>query len=508
MSEVRKIQSALISVYHKDKIKDIVKKLHALEVQLYATGGTYSFIKKLGIAVTPVEDLTDYPSILGGRVKTLHPKIMGGILARRENNNDLNQLTRYGIPELDLIIVDLYPFEAAVGSGASVEEVIEQIDIGGISLIRAAAKNFNNVTVIPSQAYYNSLLDLLHQKKGEINRTERKFFASAAFAVSSHYDTAVYKYFSNNKIDFFRESYNVAQQLRYGENSHQKGTYYGDLNAVFEKVQGKELSYNNLLDIDAAIDLIDEFEETTFAIIKHNNACGCASREKLTNAWKEALAGDPVSAFGGILVANAQVDEETAEAINTLFYEILIAPSYTKQALKLLTARKNRIILIRKHSDLPKVEFRSCLNGVAYQDKDLKKETADECTLVTAKAPNDNRQIADLLFANRLVKQSKSNAIVLVKNKQLIGSGIGETSRIDALKHAIAKAKAFGFNLHGAVMASDAFFPFADSVEIANREGINCVIQPGGSKKDQDSIDFCNRHGMTMFFTGIRHLKH
>jgi phosphoribosylaminoimidazolecarboxamide formyltransferase / IMP cyclohydrolase len=507
MSDLKKIKSALISVYHKERVDEIVSKLQELEIKIYSTGGTKKFIEELGASVTAVEELTTYPSILGGRVKTLHPKVFGGILARRENDGDVAQLIEYAIPEIDLVIVDLYPFENTVASGAPEDEIIEKIDIGGIALIRAAAKNFADVIIVPSMTDYDSLIDLLNEKQGESSMADRKEFARKAFATSSHYDTAIFNYFSKGKDDFLRISHNHSNVLRYGENPHQRGVFFGEFDEMFEKIHGKEISYNNLLDIDAAVNLIDEFEETSFAILKHNNACGCASRDKLIDAWKDTLAGDPVSAFGGVLITNRTVDAETAAEINKLFFELIIAPGYESDALDILESKKNRIILIRKNINLPGYQFRSVLNGVLYQDRDTKKEKREELNPVTNTLPTAN-QVEDLLFANKLVKQSKSNTIVLAKNKHLLASGVGETSRVDALKHAIEKAESFGFDLKGAVMSSDAYFPFADCVEIAHGVGIECVIQPGGSIRDQDSIDFCNDHNMAMVFTGTRHFKH
>lgn len=507
MGDLKKIKSALISVYHKERVDEIVKKLHSLDVKIYSTGGTKSFIEELSVPVTAVEELTTYPSILGGRVKTLHPKIFGGILGRRENSTDLAQMQQYEIPEIDLVIVDLYPFEDTVASGAPEDQIIEKIDIGGISLIRAAAKNFADVVIVPSRDEYNMLLDLLDQKNGETSLSDRKEFARKAFATSSYYDTAIFNYFSSEKDDHFRVSLNHSNVLRYGENPHQRGIFYGKIEDIFDQLHGKEISYNNLLDIDAAVNLIDEFSEPTFAILKHNNACGCASRENLLQAWKDALAGDPVSAFGGIIITNRPIDVETANEINKLFFEVIIAPAYGDGVVEIFQSKKNRIILVRKNAKTANYQFRSALNGVLYQDRDLKQEKANELKPVTNLEPTD-KQIEDLLFANKLVKQSKSNTIVLAKNKQLIASGVGETSRVDALKHAIEKAESFGFDLKGAVMSSDAYFPFADSVEIAHGVGVECVIQPGGSVRDQDTIDFCNDHGMAMVFTGTRHFKH
>ncbi len=507
MSDLKKIKSALISVYNKNRVNQIVERLKKYDIKIYSTGGTQKYIEELGVNVTAVEDLTSYPSILGGRVKTLHPKIFGGILGRRDNKEDINQMNQYSIPEIDLVIVDLYPFEETVSSGASEEDIIEKIDIGGISLIRAAAKNFNDVIIVSSENDYDKLLKLLDEKNGCSSISDRKEFARKAFATSSHYDTAIFNYFNKGEDDLFRVSYNESNILRYGENPHQRGIFFGNLDEMFERLHGKEISYNNLLDIDAAVGLIDEFKENTFAILKHNNACGCASRESLIEAWKDALAGDPVSAYGGIIITNSIIDNETATEINKIFFEVIIAPGYEDNALELLKSKKNRIILIRKNITLPSVQFRSVLNGVLYQDRDIKKEIPEELNSVTFVKPTKS-QIEDLLFANKLVKQSKSNTIVLAKNKQLLASGVGETSRVDALKHAIEKAESFGFDLKGAVMSSDAYFPFADCVEIAHGVGVDCVIQPGGSIRDQDSIDFCNDHNIAMVFTGTRHFKH
>ena len=504
----KKIKSALISVFHKDGLDNIVKKLSKLGVTIYSTGGTQSFIEELGVKVEAVEDLTSYPSILGGRVKTLHPKVFGGILARRDNEGDKTQLSEYKIPEIDLVIVDLYPFEETVASGAEEQDIIEKIDIGGISLIRAAAKNFKDVIIVPSKAEYTPLLDLLNKKNGESNIEDRKQFAAAAFNISSHYDTAIFKYFNKTaKIPAFKESILDAKVLRYGENPHQKGLFYGKFDELFTQLHGKEISYNNLLDIDAAVNLIKEFDTSTFVIMKHNNACGLASRDDMVQCWKDALAGDPVSAFGGVIITNKEITKEVATEMNSLFMEVVMAPSYTNEALEILKSKKNRVILIIKDVEMPKYTFRTALNGVLCQDKDLKTEIAEELKVVTKTAPTAN-EIEDLLFAIKLVKNTKSNTIVLAKNGQLIASGTGQTSRIDALRQAIAKAKSFGFDLNGAVMSSDAFFPFGDSVEIAYEAGIKAVVQPGGSIRDKESIDFCDEHGMSMMFTGIRHFKH
>lgn len=508
MLEEKKIKSALISVFYKDNLDALVKKLHALGVTLYSTGGTQTFIKSLGIPVIPVEDLTTYPSILGGRVKTLHPKIFGGILGRRDLESDVAQMKQYEIPSLDLVIVDLYPFEETISKGAAADEIVEKIDIGGISLIRAAAKNFKDVVIISSRDQYLEFLNLLENKKGLTNLLDRKSFAAKAFGVSSHYDTAIFNYFN---FDFnavaFKHSQHQHQVLRYGENPHQRGFFFGDLHAIFDKLNGKELSYNNLLDVDAAVNLMLDFSETTFAILKHNNACGIASRTKLIDAWQDALAGDPVSAFGGVLITNAAVDLETANEITKLFFEVIIAPSYSDDALQILKAKATRIVLKQKKVALPKTTFRSLLTGLVEQDKDLKIETFADLKTVTTLSPSDTQK-KDLLFANKLVKHTKSNTIVLAKNGQLLASGTGQTSRVDALLQAINKATNFNFDLNGAVMASDAFFPFPDCVEIANQAGIKTVIQPGGSIKDKESIEYCNQHSMSMVFTGFRHFKH
>ncbi|MBO4999502.1 MAG: bifunctional phosphoribosylaminoimidazolecarboxamide formyltransferase/IMP cyclohydrolase, partial [Bacteroidaceae bacterium] len=434
-------------------------------------------------------------------------KVFGGILCRRELEQDIQQIEKYEIPEIDLVIVDLYPFEATVASGAEEQAIIEKIDIGGISLIRAAAKNFNDVVIIASQAQYKPFYDMLMEHGAVTSREERRWFAKEAFAVSSHYDSAIFNYFDGGEGSAFRQAVEGGKQLRYGENPHQKGFFYGDLDAMFDQIHGKEISYNNLLDINAAVDLIDEFDEITFAILKHNNACGLASRPTLLEAWKDALAGDPVSAFGGVLITNAVIDKATAEEINNLFFEVIIAPDYDVDALQILGLKKNRIILVRKDVKLPKVQYRSALNGVLVQDKDLNTETAADLKTVTEKAPTA-QEVEDMLFANKIVKNSKSNAIVLARGKQLLASGVGQTSRVDALKQAIEKAKSFGFDLNGAVMASDAFFPFPDCVEIADKEGIKAVIQPGGSVRDDLTFQYCNEHGVAMVTTGIRHFKH
>lgn len=504
---MKRISSALISVFHKDRLDEIVHLLNGLNITIYSTGGTYDFITKMDIPALTVESLTSYPSILGGRVKTLHPKVFGGILGRRDNEDDINHFKEYEIPEIDLVIVDLYPFEETVASTNNEQDIIEKIDIGGISLIRAAAKNFKDVLIVPSFAQYDDLIKLLKEKNGNSTLEDRKYFATQAFQVSSHYDTAIFNYFNQEKEDVFKQSISQSMVLRYGENPHQKGVYYGKLEDVFEQLHGKAISYNNLGDLDAAINLIDEFDETTFAILKHSNACGIASRKKLVDAWRDALAGDPISAFGGVLITNEKVDEETAIEINKLFFEIILAPGYDAQALEVLKSKKNRIILQKKSYDFPPKQFRSILNGVIEQDRDLKMEVKSDLQVVTKSSPSEYEQ-SDLLFANKIVKHTKSNTIVLAKNKQLCASGVGQTSRVDALKQAITKAGEFGLDLNGAVMASDAFFPFADSVEIAHKAGITAVVQPGGSVRDQESVDFCDANNMSMVFTGIRHFKH
>lgn len=505
--EKKQIKRALISVYHKDNLDKIITKLHSEGVSFLSTGGTKSFIESLGILCDAVEDLTSYPSILGGRVKTLHPKVFGGILARRDEENDGKQLVEYQIPEIDLVIVDLYPFEETVAAGAGEKDIIEKIDIGGISLIRAAAKNYNDVAILASKAQYRPFLELLEQNGAETTLEERRWFAKEAFAVSSHYDTVIFNYFDKKEESAFRYSMNGPKTLRYGENPHQSGIFYGNFSEMFEQLQGKEISYNNLLDIDAAVNLINDFEDITFAILKHNNACGLASRPILKEAWKAALAGDPVSAFGGILITNAILDKETAEEINKLFFEVIIAPDYDVDALEILSQKKNRIILVLESNKLQNKQFRSLLNGVLIQDKDNHSENASELKVVTQKAP-DEKETEDLLFANKIVKHSKSNAIVLAKDKQMISSGVGQTSRVDALKQAIEKAKMFGFELAGSVMASDAFFPFPDCVEIGAEAGITAIVQPGGSINDKQSIEACDKAELAMVTTGYRHFKH
>lgn len=505
----QKIQTALISVYHKDGLEEILQELNNLRVKFISTGGTREFIESLGYECEGVEEVSGYPSILGGRVKTLHPKIFGGILYRRENEADKKQVKAYDIPSIDLVIVDLYPFEQTVAAGGSEEEIIEKIDIGGISLIRGAAKNHKNVLIVSSREQYKPLYDLLKEKQGETDEEDRRWFAKEAFKVSSGYDSAIFRYFDENANSALRVSHDEGKQLRYGENPHQKGIFYGDFNKIFDQIHGKEISYNNLLDIDAAISLIADFDETALAILKHNNACGMACRPTVKEAWEAALAADPVSAFGGIVVTNRTVDKAAAEAINSIFFEVIIAPSYDKEALDILSQKKNRIILVLKSAGkaLQPMQYRSVLNGMLVQDRNVSIQHATDLQVVTDKAPTAS-ETEDLLFANILVKHTKSNAIVLAKNKQLIASGTGQTSRVDALNQAIEKAGNFKFDLQGAVMASDAFFPFADCVEIAHEAGITAVIQPGGSIRDADSVDYCNQNGVSMVTTGVRHFKH
>ncbi|MBK9329760.1 MAG: bifunctional phosphoribosylaminoimidazolecarboxamide formyltransferase/IMP cyclohydrolase [Sphingobacteriales bacterium] len=514
MISVKKIKAALISVYYKDGLDVLIHTLASQNVTFYSTGGTQAFIEGLGYKVIPVEELTSYPSILGGRVKTLHPKVFGGILARRENPEDLEQLKQYEIPEIDLVVVDLYPFEETVRNytslfeGEITSEIIEKIDIGGISLIRAAAKNFNDTVIVSQKSQYAELAQVLEENQGQTSLEFRQHFAQQAFAVSSHYDTLIHRYFSRSSpYDTFKESYLNGEALRYGENPHQKGYFYGDIHEVFDILNGKQLSYNNLVDIDAAVHLMAEFIETTFAVLKHTNACDVASRATTVEAWKAALAADPVSAFGGVLITNATLDEATAGEIDKLFFEVLIAPEFAPEALQLLMKKKNRILLKQKRTDFPSRQFKSLLNGVIAQDFDKKPETAEELKIVTILAPTAE-QAEDLIFANKVAKHLKSNTIVLAKDRQLLAMGCGQTSRVDALQQAIHKAHSFGFDLNGAVMASDAFFPFPDCVEIADKAGVSAFIHPGGSIKDQDSIDYCDAHHLAMVLTGIRHFKH
>lgn len=517
MNDPKKIQAALISVFDKDGLEPVVRKLHEHQVTIYSTGGTETYIRNLDIPVIPVETITEYPSILGGRVKTLHPKIFGGILNRQNNNDDIKEMATYSIPQIDLVVVDLYPFEKTVASGASEDEIIEKIDIGGISLIRAAAKNYQDTVCVSSVDDYGTLLEILTNNKGYTTLAQRKYFATKSFNVSSHYDTSIFHFFNNDTSeDKFGERLNVlkmsehsGQTLRYGENPHQNGTFYGKFDEMFDKLHGKELSYNNLLDVDAAVNVMAEFqnEAPTFAILKHNNACGLAQRNTILEAYEAALAGDPISAFGGILIANTEINADCAQEIDKLFCEVVIAPSYEPAALEILKEKKNRIILVLKHQDLPTMLIRSCLNGLLVQDRDNVTDHEGILTFPTNNKPTKN-ELEDLLFASKICKHTKSNTIVLVKGKQLMASGTGQTSRVDALRQAIDKAHSFDFDLTGAVMASDAFFPFPDCVEIADNAGITAVIQPGGSIKDELSINYCNAHEMSMVFTGVRHFKH
>ena len=505
---IRKINRALISVYHKDGIKDIGEKLVALGVEILSTGGTYDFLKDCGIAVKAIEEVTSYPSILGGRVKTLHPKIFGGILGRRDNEADRAEMSQYDIPEIDLVIVDLYPFEEYLTRNAPHDEIIEKIDIGGISLIRAAAKNYSDTLIVSCKELYPRLTDLLNTGHGESSLEERRWFAGWAFNVSSHYDAMIFGYFNrDNNIPAFKASFKEHHILRYGENPHQKALFFGSKEDIPEQLHGKEISYNNLLDIEAAIELISDFNDTTVAILKHNNACGCASRANLSDAWSAALSADPVSAFGGIIISNREIDEITANEINKIFFEVIIAPAYRPEALEILKQKKNRIILINKKDLRGEQKFRSLLGGVLVQERDRAVEEVENLAIATHTEPSVE-EIRDMIFANKLVKHSKSNAIVLAKNSTLLASGIGQTSRVDALKQAILKAESFGFSTRGAVMASDAFFPFADCVEIAHEAGVAAVIQPGGSIRDAESIDYCNRNNLSMVITGTRHFKH
>jgi phosphoribosylaminoimidazolecarboxamide formyltransferase / IMP cyclohydrolase len=508
MSTTKTIQSALISVFSKDGLEPIVRKLHEQNVTLYSTGGTEDFIKNLGIPVVPVEDITSFPEILGGRVKTLHPKIFGGILNRQDNESDVQQMKEFDIPQIDLVIVDLYPFEKTVASGASEQDIIEKIDIGGISLIRAGAKNFKDTVIVASVNEYSLLLDLITEQNGATTLENRRLLATKAFHVSSHYDGAIFNYFNTDET-IYKESIEGGQVLRYGENPHQKGFFFGDFDAMFKKVHGKELSYNNLLDVDAAVNLINEFKTDgpTFAILKHNNACGLASRKTISEAYLAALACDPTSAFGGVLIANTKIDLATAQEINKLFCEVVIAPSYDDDAIAVLQEKKNRIILVQNEVELPSRQVRTCLNGLLIQDRNNITDTKEHLKTVTIKEPTA-QEIEDLIFASKICKNTKSNTIVFAKNGTLISSGTGQTSRVDALVQAVDKAKAFGFDLTGASMASDAFFPFPDCVELAKKAGITAVIQPGGSIKDELSINYCNENNVAMVFTGTRHFKH
>lgn len=504
------IKSALISVFHKDGLAPIVKKLDELGVTIYSTGGTEKFINELGINVVPVEETTSYPSILGGRVKTLHPKVFGGILNRQDHQGDVAEMQEYNIPQIDLVIVDLYPFEKTVASGAEEQDIIEKIDIGGISLIRAAAKNFKDTVIVSSMEQYDEFLNTISENDGATTLNERKKFAAKAFNISSHYDTAIFNYFNKETDEAtLKISETNGKTLRYGENPHQKGFFFGDFNAMFTKLHGKELSYNNLLDVDAAVNLMNEFvgEAPTFAVLKHNNACGFAQRPTIKQAYLDALAGDPTSAFGGVLIANTTIDAATAEEIHKLFCEVVIAPGFDAEAEEVLKGKKNRILLVQKNTQLPETNVRTCLNGILVQDRNSVTDTIEGLEdKTTTLATNEQKE--DLIFASKICKHTKSNTIVLVKNKQLCASGTGQTSRVDALNQAIEKANKFSFDLKGAVMASDAFFPFPDCVEIADKAGITAVIQPGGSIKDQLSIDYCNENNIAMVFTGTRHFKH
>ncbi len=504
----KSVENVLVTVYHKEPVLPLLKELKRHNVNFYSTGGTLEFMKSKGIDATSIESVTSYPSIFDGRVKTLHPKIFGSILSRKDSEEHQAEAKKYNIPSMDMVIVDLYPFESTVNSGASFQEILEKIDIGGISLIRAAAKNFNDVLIISSAEDYEECKNILERQDGCFTSQQRKDFAVKAFNVSSHYDMAIYNYLSDESPEAFKASIKGKLELRYGENPHQRGLFYGNLDNVFHKIQGKQLSYNNLLDIDSAVNLINEFEQPTFAIIKHNNACGVASAGDITSAYKKALSSNPVAAFGGILISNRNINADCAYHINNLFFEVIIAPGYDEEAIKLLGSKKNRNILeLKDDYVLPKTQYRSAINGVLMQDCDSVLTTFDEWNVVTEIKPTEH-EILDLAFANKIVKHTKSNAIVLAKDNHLLGAGTGQTSRVDALKQAIDKAKEFKLDLNGAVMASDAFFPFPDCVEIAYYAGIKSVIQPGGSIKDKESIDFCNKYKMSMVLTGIRHFKH
>ena len=508
MSKVQ-IKSALISVFYKDGLAPIVEELNKLGVKIYSTGGTQSFIEDMNVPVTAVEDITDYPSIFGGRVKTLHPKVFGGILHRRDHEGDQAEKAQYDIPAIDLVIVDLYPFEETVASGASADDIIEKIDIGGIALIRGAAKNFKDVLIVSSREYYGNLLDIIKEQKGETSLKDRKLFATRAFDTSSHYDSAIFNYMNGDGlVPSFKTSARNGKVLRYGENPHQEGVFYQETEPYFDQIHGKEISYNNLVDIEAAIQLIGEFDdETAFAILKHNNACGVATGSDVKTAYQKAFQADTISAFGGVLVSNKVITKEAADEMHSLFFEILIAPSFDEEALEVLKQKKNRILLVLKKGWDRKKIHKSMLNGTLVQDYDHVTDSADNLKVVTKVAPTAD-QVESLIFSSKICKQSKSNTIILANNGQLFASGVGQTSRVDALEQAIEKAKKFGFDLNGAVMASDAFFPFPDCVEIADKAGIKAVIQPGGSVKDQLSIDYCDEHGMAMVFTGTRHFKH
>ena len=495
-------KSALISVFNKDRIEEIAKKLTDLKINLISTGGTEKYLNELGYKTQKVEDLTMYPSIFGGRVKTLHPKVFGGILFRRNSSSDINDKKKYDIPNIDFVIVDLYPFEETVINAKSHDEIIEKIDIGGISLIRAAAKNYNDIVCVSSIKQYDNFIKDLNENGGNFSLELKKDYAKDAFQISSKYDNLIQDYLINGKL-------NYKTSLRYGENPHQNGFFEGNLNDVFDKLNGKDLSYNNLLDIDSAINVISEFWNLnpSFAILKHNNACGLATRKNIHDAYESALEGDPISAFGGVLISNSEIDLNTAEKINNLFFEVILAPSYDSKSIELLKSKKNRIILKLKKLNFEKNSLRTCLNGYLHQEKDFITDSAENLKFVTKKKPTNN-EIEDLLFASKISKHTKSNTIVLAKDNQLISSGTGQTSRVDALNQAIDKAKKFDFNLNGSVMASDAFFPFPDCVEIAINNGIKSIIQPGGSIKDNLSIDFCDKNSISMVITGNRHFKH
>ena len=504
----KQISSALISVFDKTGLAPIIHQLNSYGVTFYSTGGTEKFIRDMDYEVTAVEDITGYPSILGGRVKTLHPKVFGGILNRQEVSGDQTALEQFEIPQIDLVIVDLYPFEDTVATGGREQEIVEKIDIGGIALIRAAAKNFKDTFCVSDKNDYQDFLEILIQSNGAPNLEQRKKYSVKAFQTSSHYDAAIFNHF-NQEEEVLKLSVKDSRTLRYGENPHQKGKFFGPLYDLLQQIHGKEISYNNLLDIDAAVSLMLEFYDgdCSFAILKHNNACGFATRPNLKDAYLDALAGDPVSAFGGVLITNKSIDLDTATEINSLFCEVIVAPNYKAEALKLLKEKKNRIILVQKDIPLPSNTYRSCLNGILVQERDSKTDNAKKLDFITTKKPNA-QEIEDLIFASKICKHTKSNTIVLAKNGQLLASGTGQTSRIDALNQAIEKAKHFNFDLNGAVMASDAFFPFPDCVEIAHRTGISSILQPGGSIKDQLSINYCNENDLSMVFTGIRHFKH
>lgn len=509
MGSLQPIRTALISVYHKEGLEQIVRLLQQHDVTIYSTGGSLDYIKSFNVDAIAVEDLTGYPSILDGRVKTLHPKVFGGILARREENH-IGQLEKYEIPPIDLVIVDLYPFEQTVRSTSDEATIIEKIDIGGISLIRAAAKNYNDVLIVSSQSDYDHLYKMLESKGAASDLQDRKYFATRAFGVSSHYDKQIYEYFnSNNGEQSLKISLHDGAPLRYGENPHQSATYYSSKDVSFKKLAGKELSFNNLVDVDAAMHLMYEFRDgnPAFAILKHTNACGVAVRSTVHEAWEHALAGDPVSAFGGVLICNQTIDEQTAADIDKIFYEVLIAPDFTEEAKNILAAKKNRILLQLINFPSATQQVKSLLDGYIVQDMDRMTEDRSQLKSVTTRAPSEN-EIDDLLFANKCVKHLKSNGIAIVKNRQLIGMGCGQTSRVDALKQAITKARSYGFDVQDSVMASEAFFPFPDCVQIAHEAGITAVIQPGGSVKDQESIAYCNATEMAMVLTGFRHFKH